>query len=122
MAAIVDIEWPLGDGTDVAQTFYPSVRVYDGAGGPPVADHKIYFTLTKGANSFNATSGVIDPSLDKVYSDTPITTTKLGSHTLLAVLKDSLGVEVDRDEEDGINVVSMGGASKRESQAFIIEE
>jgi hypothetical protein len=31
-------------------------------------------------------------------------------------------VEVDRDEEDGINVVSMGGASKRESQAFIIEE
>jgi phage terminase large subunit-like protein len=121
MAAIVDIEWPLADGTDVAQTFFPSVRVYDGDSGAPVADHKIFFTLTKGASTFSATSGLIDPSLDMIHAGTSITTTKLGQHTLLAILKDGGGVEVDRDEEDGINITT-GGASKRESLSSIIEE
>lgn len=123
MSAIVEIEWPLAGGSNVAKTFFPVVRVYDGAGGP-AADHKVFFELTKGTSTFTAVTGLLDPALDKTYSSTSITTTEVGAHKLVAILKDVSvvpAVEIDRDEEDGI-VVAVAGQTKREFKFIVIEE
>ncbi len=126
MPATVEIEWPLGSGTNVAQTFFPVVRVYDGVGGIPTSDHKLRLVLKKGGvTKDDQRSAALNPALDKTYDATSLTTNETGAHLLEVDLENwssGSGVVADSDSEDGINVVALGGLSKREAGSIIIEE
>lgn len=127
MAFVVEIEWPLGGGPPVAPVFTASLKVRDDSdtgGGGSTADYKVICKLFKGNTTKDTQeTALFDPSNEPELT-VALNTNETGNHRLLARLvrtNTTIPTEIDTDEEINIDIQG-GGASRRESQIFIIEE